>query len=112
MSSARIRAGGEALFLKDVFRDAKMLSFIEFFYRAEGADFGFDPEFSEDAVAGRCRLRMKNANSLLNIDAADWCVSPTLWQASTVPLRYRDRVPVIYRGGCQEGDVGLAGFQG
>jgi Glycosyl transferase family 4 group len=68
---------GEALFLKDVFPNAPMLSFIEFYYKAEGADFGFDPEFGEDDVSGRCRLRMKNANSLLNLDLADWCITPT-----------------------------------
>jgi glycosyltransferase involved in cell wall biosynthesis len=89
---------GEALFLKDVFPQARMLCFIEFYYKAEGADFGFDPEFGEDDVTGRCRLRMKNANSLLNIDAADWCISPTEWQASTVPERYRDRFTVVHDG--------------
>lgn len=89
---------GEALFLKDVFPDAPMLSFIEFFYRLEGADFGFDAEFAEDDVPSRCRLRMKNANSLLNLEAADWCISPTWWQASTVPAHYRDRVSVVHDG--------------
>ncbi|MBK8175493.1 MAG: glycosyltransferase family 4 protein [Rhodospirillales bacterium] len=89
---------GEALFLKDVFPQARLLSFIEFYYKAEGADFAFDPEFSEDEVTGRCRLRMKNANSLLNLDAADWCVTPTEWQRSTVPARYRERMTVIHDG--------------
>lgn len=89
---------GEALFLKDVFPAAPLLSFIEFFYRANGADYDFDPEFPEDDLPGRCRLRMKNANSLLNLDAADWCVSPTHWQADTVPERYRSRFSVIHDG--------------
>lgn len=89
---------GEALFLKDVFPDARMLSFIEFYYRADGADFGFDPEFTEEELTGRCRLRMKNANSLLSLEAADWCVSPTRWQASTVPEPYRSRFSVIHDG--------------
>lgn len=89
---------GESLFLKDVWPDARLLAFIEFFYRSDGADFAFDPEFSEDDVPGRCRLRMKNANSLLAIDGADWCLSPTLWQASTVPERYRSRFSVIHDG--------------
>ncbi len=89
---------GEALFLKDVFPDTPMLSFIEFYYKADGADFGFDPEFAEDDVGGRCRLRMKNANSLLNLDIADWCVTPTEWQRSTVPARYQDRMTVIHDG--------------
>ena len=89
---------GEALFLKDVFPGARLLSFIEFFYRADGADFGFDPEFDEADLAGRCRLRLKNANSLLNLDAADWCISPTHWQAGTVPAAYRSRVSVVHDG--------------
>jgi glycosyltransferase involved in cell wall biosynthesis len=89
---------GEALFLKDVFPKTRMLSFVEFYYKAEGADFGFDPEFGENDVAGRCRLRMKNANSLLNLDAADWCITPTEWQRSTVPARYRERTTVIHDG--------------
>lgn len=91
---------GEALFLKDVFPEARMLSFVEFYYRADGADFGFDPEFAEaeEELHGRCRLRMKNANGLLNLEAADWCVSPTRWQASTVPEPYRRRFSVIHDG--------------
>ena len=90
---------GEALFLKDVFPNTPMLSFIEFYYKVDGADFGFDPEFAEGhAVGGRCRLRMKNANSLLNLDIADWCVTPTEWQRSTVPARYQARMTVIHDG--------------
>jgi glycosyltransferase involved in cell wall biosynthesis len=89
---------GEALFLRDVFPKTRMLCFAEFYYQAEGADFGFDPEFAEDDVAGRCRLRVKNANSLLNLDAADWCIAPTEWQRSTVPARYQDRMTVIHDG--------------
>jgi glycosyltransferase involved in cell wall biosynthesis len=89
---------GEALFLEDVFPKTRMLCFVEFYYRAEGADFGFDPEFAEDDVAARCRLRMKNANGLLNLEAADWCVTPTEWQRSTVPACWRDRVTVIHDG--------------
>ena len=89
---------GEALFLRDVFPKTRTLSFVEFFYRAEGADFGFDPEFAVDDVAARCRLRMKNANSLLNLDAADWCVTPTEWQRSTVPACWRDRLTVNHDG--------------
>src|SRR5512132_2223879 len=89
---------GEALFLKDVFPKTRMLSFVEFYYRAEGTDFGFDPEFAEDDVAARCRLRMKNANSLLNLDATDWCVTPTEWQRSKVPASWRDRLTVIHDG--------------
>ena len=40
---------GETLFLKEVWPEAKLLVFAEFYYRGHGADTGFDPEFQ---VAG------------------------------------------------------------
>src|SRR5689334_2400302 len=36
---------GEAIFTKDVFPDAKLLLYCEFYYHAKGADSAFDPEF-------------------------------------------------------------------
>ena len=76
---------GEALFLKDVFPETRLLSFIEFFYRANGADYDFDPEFPEDDLPGRCRLRMKNANSLLNE------MSVALWRGAYLGRTLRSR---------------------
>ncbi len=89
---------GEALFLKDVFPSARLLSFIEFHYQARGADYGFDPEFSAIDFEGLCRLRMKNVNSLLNLEACDWAITPTEWQKSTIPELYQHKVSVIFDG--------------
>jgi len=88
---------GEALFLKDVFPDAKLLLYSEFFYRARGADMGFDPEFPPSArsVLG---LRVMNAPLLMALDAADWGMAPTLWQHSRFPGAYRSRISVIHDG--------------
>ena len=36
---------GETLFAKDVYPDARLVHYCEWFYSAEGADLGFDPEF-------------------------------------------------------------------
>lgn len=90
---------GEALFLKDVWPDSKMLGFCEFYYQARGGDVGFDPEFSgppsdEDLF----RLRLKNAHNLISLDAADLGVSPTNWQRSGYPGEYRDRIEVVFDG--------------
>lgn len=89
---------GEALFLKDVFPQARLLNFIEFHYQPDGADHGFDPEFPDEGIAARARLRMKNANSLLNLDACDWGLTPTAWQWSTIPEIYRPKVSIIHDG--------------
>ncbi len=37
---------GETLFLKEVWPEAKLLIYAEFYYRGRGADVGFDPEFN------------------------------------------------------------------
>lgn len=89
---------GEALFLREIWPQARQLHFVEFHYAPEGLDVGFDPEFDYTDFAGRCRIRMKNANSLLNLDVMDHGVSPTAWQRSTVPAWHRDRISVIHDG--------------
>lgn len=94
---------GEALFARDVFPRAAHLHFLEFFYRAQGQDVGFDPEFSVEprgdaALAAAVRLRMKNYNGLLSLDVMDRGLSPTRWQASTYPARDQSRIEVIFDG--------------
>jgi len=89
---------GECLFLKDVWPESKMLTLFELHYQVHGGDASFDPEFSSDDARNRMRLRMKNANSLLNLDVADHGVSATRFQWSTLPEIYRPRVSVIHEG--------------
>lgn len=89
---------GESLFLKDVWPQARLLAFIEFFYAARGLDADFDSEFNNTDLASAARIRAKNAHLLLTLDAMDWGLSPTHWQKSTVPAPYRDRISVIFDG--------------
>jgi len=59
---------GESLFLKEVWPDAKLGIYCEFFYHPEGADTGFDPEFPSTDPGSVCRLLMKNINNLLHFE--------------------------------------------
>src|SRR3954468_9466779 len=88
---------GEALFLKDIFPAAKVLLYCEFFYRAHGADLGFDPEFppTADKVL---RLRVMNAPLLMSLDASDAGMVPTRWQQRQSPAPYASRLNVIHDG--------------
>jgi glycosyltransferase involved in cell wall biosynthesis len=88
---------GEALFLKDVLPNAKLLLYSEFFYRARGSDVGFDPEFPPTAER-ILRLRVKNAPLLMSLDAADWGITPTHWQQRQFPDVYAQRMSVIHEG--------------
>jgi glycosyltransferase involved in cell wall biosynthesis len=90
---------GESLFLKEVWPQARLGIYSEFFYRNEGADTGFDPEFPpSDPQGDSCRLRLKNLNNLLHFETADAGISPTHWQASTFPEPFRSRIAVIHDG--------------
>ncbi len=89
---------GESLFLKDVWPEAKLGLYCEFFYQRTGADVGFDPEFDEASDTEACRIRMKNANNLLQLAVADAGIAPTHWQASTFPASFRDGISVIHDG--------------
>lgn len=89
---------GESLFLKDVWPDARLLAFIEFYYAARGLDFDFDPEFCRQDLARDAKLRAKNAHLLMTLQDMDWGLSPTQFQRSTVPETYRDRISVIFDG--------------
>ena len=90
---------GEPLFTKQVWPKAVLALYAEFFYQAQGADMGFDPEFAvADAQADACRLQMKNLNHLAHLEQADAAISPTRWQADTFPERWRDRIFVSHDG--------------
>ena len=88
---------GEALFLKDVFPEARILLYCEFFYRAKGADLGFDPEFpaTPEKVL---RLRLMNAPLLMSLDASDFGIAPTRWQRRQFSPVYQSRIAVVHDG--------------
>ena len=89
---------GEALFVKDVWPRCKLLSFLEFYYASAGTDVGFDPEFARQGFYEDARLRVKNANNLLSLEASDFGLSPTHWQKASHPLWTQDRIEVIFDG--------------
>jgi glycosyltransferase involved in cell wall biosynthesis len=89
---------GESMFLDQVWPDARIGIYCEFFYPAQGADTNFDPEFPELDPAYVCRLRLKNLNSLVHFELATAGISPTFWQASTFPEPFRSRITVVHDG--------------
>ena len=89
---------GESLFLKEVWPEAKLKLYCEFFYHTHGADVGFDPEFSSSDPADAGRVTLKNANILMQFEQAAAGLSPTHWQARTFPKHIREKITVIHDG--------------
>ncbi len=88
---------GESLYIKDIYPDVPLLNYCEFYYRAAGADVGFDPA-NPVKLDDQTRVRTRNALHLLSIESCDQGVSPTQWQRDQFPDVYRDKIAVIHDG--------------
>jgi glycosyltransferase involved in cell wall biosynthesis len=88
---------GEALYLKEVFPQAKLLNYYEFFYRFKGSDVGFDAEYPS-TLDDMFKAPTKNATQLLSFVGADAGLSPTEWQRDQYPPFWRKLITVIHDG--------------
>lgn len=89
---------GESLFIKNVFPQARLVLYCEYYYAEQGQDVGFDPEQPVLNFSSLCRLQLKNSTNLLSLDAADAAYSPTQWQRSTYPAWAREKIRVLHDG--------------
>ncbi len=88
---------GETLYAKDVYPDARLVHLCEWYYSADGADLGFDPEFPL-TFDDRARVRTWNALHTLNLTNCDAAVSPTHWQRSRHPEIFQPKIVVQHEG--------------
>jgi len=88
---------GEGLFLRDVWPDAKLLYYFEYYFRSAGGDVGFDPP-GEVSIDDAGRVRTLNATHLMSLEQADWGQTPTRWQHSRFPDWAQARMSVVHEG--------------
>ncbi|MBV8576921.1 MAG: glycosyltransferase family 4 protein, partial [Acetobacteraceae bacterium] len=88
---------GELLNIRDVWPDAPLLGYFEFYYHTDGADVGFDPEFPANP-ADFARIRAKNATNLLALQLGGHGQTPTQWQLSTYPEWARPSISLLREG--------------
>lgn len=89
---------GETLFLKEVWPEAKLLVFAEFYYRGIGADSGFDLEFQAEGFDQVMIAQSRSAYMAQALAHSDGGVSPTRWQADSHPPALRNLLDVIFDG--------------
>ena len=89
---------GETLFLKEVWPEAKLIVYAEFYYRGRGADVGFDHEFGKPSFDQVMIAQGRAAYLGQALAHADAGLSPTEWQASTYPTPLRRMISVIHDG--------------
>lgn len=88
---------GEMMYLRDLYPNVPSLQFLEFYYRADGSDVGFDPAFPV-TIDTRCRIRTKNLIQDNALATADAGICPTFWQFEQYPEEYRYKISVIHDG--------------
>jgi len=88
---------GSSLFLKDLFPDAKLLSYFEWYYRSKDStglflrNKPFDPN-------EQMSIRMQNTLLLHDLAAMDHGVCPTRFQHSQFPDIFQDKISVLHDG--------------
>ncbi len=88
---------GPPLFIKDVFPNAELLCYFEWYYHAHGSDSDFDPS-DPLQLDDELRIRVKNAPILLDIASCDRGLSPTNWQRQQFPPELRQKITVLHDG--------------
>jgi glycosyltransferase involved in cell wall biosynthesis len=88
---------GELLNIRDVWPDAALLGYFEFFYCTNGIDVGFDPEFPTHTT-DYPRIRAKNAVNLLALNLGAHGQTPTRWQLSTYPAWAQQFITLLPEG--------------
>ena len=88
---------GASMFLRDIFPNAKLLTYFEWYYYSLNSDGSFLRKKPFDANK-QMRLRLKNTPILHDLAAMDWGQSPTRFQHGKLPEIFRDRVSVLHDG--------------
>jgi glycosyltransferase involved in cell wall biosynthesis len=89
---------GETTLLGEIFPKARRIEYAEFFYRTQGGDVGFDPEFPMPDLAERFRVHAKNATMALVYAEADRIVVPTPFQGRMLPASLAPIIRTIHEG--------------
>jgi glycosyltransferase involved in cell wall biosynthesis len=88
---------GTSLFIKDLFPEAKLCGYFEWYYRAHGSDADFDPSEPLNADA-EARIRIMNAPILMDLTNCDRGISPTYWQQQQFPAEFHSKLKVLHDG--------------
>ncbi len=89
---------GESLFLKEVWPQAKLAIYCEYFYRMQDSDANFDPEFASADRTYAAWVQVRNINLLMHFPVSDAGIAPTQWQANLFPEVFRNKITVVHDG--------------
>ena len=88
---------GSTLYMRDLFPQAALIGYFEWFYRSHGADLNFDPA-DQLNLMGELRVRSLNVPFLMDLAACDGGICPTKWQHQQFPAEFQSKIWVCHDG--------------
>ena len=91
---------GCGLHSKAVFPNAKLISYLEWWFDDDAEEYSFNANnsgygYEKSAID---KLRLRNLSIAYELLIADKVISPTAWQANQLPTSVKDRVEIIPEG--------------
>lgn len=88
---------GPGLYIPEAFPDAKLVTYLEWYYWALGSNNDFLPDHAptED---GQLRIRTSNLPFLLDLAHSHWSLTPTVNQLDQIPEFFHERISTIHDG--------------
>jgi glycosyltransferase involved in cell wall biosynthesis len=91
-------AWGDLLFIKDVYPDTPVLSFVEFCWSETSLIKTWDAEETDSSLDTFAKYRTHKAGHLLSVLDAEVPYVATEWAKSTFPEELQDRIKILHEG--------------
>jgi glycosyltransferase involved in cell wall biosynthesis len=87
---------GTTMYIKDVFPEARLLTYFEWYYNARNSDV----DFMSKALGYEdlCRVRTRNLPILMDLAHCDWGLCPTAYQLSQIPRIFHSKLSLLHDG--------------
>lgn len=89
---------GEAMYVRNVWPNARLVVYAEWFYNLHGQEVNFDPALPRLSEELELRLTLKNMPFLQALSDADAAIAPTHWQKSRFPAWAQEKIQVVPDG--------------
>ncbi len=89
---------GESMFIKEIWPEARLNAYAEFYWRSRGLYYDFDPACYPRSLDQVLSAATTTTAMLATLSVADKLVSPMQWQARSFPQVFHPRISVIHDG--------------
>ena len=89
---------GELHLIKNLWKDVKLITYMEYFYKYEYLESIFDKKIPHNNTKNEEYIYYKNLNNIVANNTSDINLFPTNWQYENYPNEYRSKGVVVHEG--------------